>query len=580
MGLRDKPRCTFPGRIILALWAGLWAVSARAATWYIAPTGSGGNDANPGTLAQPFYTFYPAIALAQPGDTLYARGGLYPYPTTQWFSCSGTASAWITISAYPGETPIVDGSSMPVTDYALGLGGEYLVLQGFTIQNAPNGIDSWETGHLRILNNTIKYSKAWGIACGAATIGNATDILIDGNQVFQNDQSNNPPCQNCGWPAAITTYWAKGVTVSHNLSYNNYGEGFAISHSEDISVLHNTSFDNYSVEIYMDNAQFCTIGGNRAFSTFNMNFYRFGYPAMGIACANEDYAAPHPLTDDVIVDNVVFNCRFGFDYGNFMSGGGMRNFIVANNTFYGALDTLLQIDPDAGHTHNLVVNNVFDQVGGGNLASVGAPLSAFTFSHNAWTGGSPGALAGPGDVLAPPQLVNPGSAQATGYGPQAGSPLLDAGMTVGIVTEDYLGVSRPQGPAYDIGAFEIQVPTPKAVPSPTPTPTGTPGNGWTPIPTPDLQVDLPWPNPWNGSGDLSLYHDLTTPADDVSLILSTVGFRRVLRVDHLPTEAGLHLIRLEGSRLGSLANGLYYLTVEETRDGRIGRKSMKLLVLR
>ena len=37
---------------------------------------------------------------------------------------------------------------------------------------------------------------------------------------------------------------------------------------------------------------------------------------------------------------------------------------------------------------------------------------------------------------------------------KAGSPCIDAGKTLGLVTTDRLGVARPQGSAYDIGAYE------------------------------------------------------------------------------------------------------------------------------
>lgn len=47
----------------------------------------------------------------------------------------------------------------------------------------------------------------------------------------------------------------------------------------------------------------------------------------------------------------------------------------------------------------------------------------------------------------------------------AGSPAIDAGTTISGITTDARGVSRPQGSAYDIGAYELQQTTP------TPTPT-------------------------------------------------------------------------------------------------------------
>jgi hypothetical protein len=37
---------------------------------------------------------------------------------------------------------------------------------------------------------------------------------------------------------------------------------------------------------------------------------------------------------------------------------------------------------------------------------------------------------------------------------QTGSPAINAGLTLSTVTSDFDGVSRPQGGAYDIGAYE------------------------------------------------------------------------------------------------------------------------------
>lgn len=59
---------------ILALLTILCCGLAVAAEYYVAP---GGDDANPGTLAQPVKTLARAAALLQPGDTCFLRGGTY-----------------------------------------------------------------------------------------------------------------------------------------------------------------------------------------------------------------------------------------------------------------------------------------------------------------------------------------------------------------------------------------------------------------------------------------------------------------------------------------------------------------------
>lgn len=53
-----------------------------------------------------------------------------------------------------------------------------------------------------------------------------------------------------------------------------------------------------------------------------------------------------------------------------------------------------------------------------------------------------------------PLFVNPG---ANNYQLQAGSPAIDTGRTIAVVPTDILGVFRPQGSAYDIGAYERPV---------------------------------------------------------------------------------------------------------------------------
>ncbi len=50
-----------------------------------------------------------------------------------------------------------------------------------------------------------------------------------------------------------------------------------------------------------------------------------------------------------------------------------------------------------------------------------------------------------------PNFVNPAAGD---FGVQAGSPAIDKGMTLAQVPDDFTGKKRPEGAAYDIGAFE------------------------------------------------------------------------------------------------------------------------------
>jgi hypothetical protein len=188
-------------------------------------------------------------------------------------------------------------------------------------------------------------------------------------------------------------------------------------------------------------------------------------------------------------------------------------------------------------------------------------------------------------------LSNPGSVVATDYSPRVGSPLLDVGGTVAVVTTDYLGTTRPQGAAYDIGAFEgvwasptptqvgstaTATPTETPIISDSPTPSITP----TPASTPIADIDVLWPNPWDEKGELSIVYKVDEGDGSMSLKLYTVASRKVFEDVRLETTMGQHLYRMTGGQVGHLAAGLYYLVLEWKKDGHISEKVFRLLVLR
>lgn len=78
----------------------------EAAAYYV--SASNGNDGNPGTMEQPWKTITKAVGSLQPGDTVLVRGGIYRESVP--IRVSGTAAARITIKAYPGETPVLEGT--------------------------------------------------------------------------------------------------------------------------------------------------------------------------------------------------------------------------------------------------------------------------------------------------------------------------------------------------------------------------------------------------------------------------------------------------------------------------------------
>jgi len=59
---------------VVMLSFALFAAEGKAATYYVATTG---NDANNGALSTPFRTISHGASVAQAGDTVYVRAGVY-----------------------------------------------------------------------------------------------------------------------------------------------------------------------------------------------------------------------------------------------------------------------------------------------------------------------------------------------------------------------------------------------------------------------------------------------------------------------------------------------------------------------
>ena len=123
----------------------LAAAPAFSATYYVSPSGT---NSNAGTQAAPFATIARAQTQAQPGDTVYLRGGRYAY-TAGVESCasrtaivnaitldkSGAEGRPIRYWAYPGEKPVFDFSAMKDDCRVKGFNvtGSWLHLKGLEV---------------------------------------------------------------------------------------------------------------------------------------------------------------------------------------------------------------------------------------------------------------------------------------------------------------------------------------------------------------------------------------------------------------------------------------------------------------
>lgn len=432
--------------IAVALFS-LVSAAAHATTYYVSTSG---NDANAGTLAAPFATVTKATGFVKPGDTVYVRGGIYHQ--SAYMKGVGTSSARIVYSSYPGETAIFDGVGTTQGSDVLNLSSaSYVDVVGFEVRNSTHiGITVWGGNNVRILNNHVHHNWRNGIYVGYDSRGPVTDIVIDGNEVDNNvlENQTNSMANTGGWACGIGVSMADRGQETNNNVHHNHGEGLGTGSTTNFVLTGNVSHDNFSENIYIESSRYIKVDRNLVYNTgTDATFFRFGYPSPNIGLANEYAPVPFPLSDVTVTNNIVIGGRWGFYYGNFELGGGLKNVTVANNTFYNSVQALVNIDNDA-HQNTIIENNIFSGPIGSTVAGGG-----LTFRNNDWYGGTPGVAAGVGDVIANPRFTNPGGFTAADYRLTIGSGAIAAGVAVASVTSDYFGAARTA--VFDIGAHQL-----------------------------------------------------------------------------------------------------------------------------
>ena len=207
------------------------------------------------------------------------------------------------------------------------------------------------------------------------------------------------------------------------------------------------------------------VGSQARYHTFDSNvFHDVGRFADGEnGCQSEnDYYQNHDHgiyirgNDITIINNIFYNFRAGWPIHIYNPGTQKNNINIINNTF--AFPNPWQ----DGHvlitdkTSNVLIqNNIFYQPRGGAIRASG-DITNITITNNISTnalviGRSSGFTIADNLINADPSLVDPDDYD---FHLQSDSPAIDAGAELGQVTHDFDGNQRPQGTAFDIGAYE------------------------------------------------------------------------------------------------------------------------------
>lgn len=405
-------------KVILAAMAAVvifaGAEAAHAATYYTSTTGS---DSNPGTQSSPFQTVAKGASALAPGDTLYIRAGTYPESFSDAIPGGTSWSAPVTIAAYPGETVIIRPTSGTFVFYFSSGTSKYIELRDLVIDGSY------------VSSNSVKIT--W-----SGTSNYAHHIRIKGGEVRNTKAQNginmsaflNAPLDAAGYNEII------GVKIHDNLAIQALGSSYSGSYG-----IYSSS--NYNV-----------IDGNEIYNNS-------GY---GVHV----YSGAWPIRNNIVRNNRIHdNAKNGTGKGNGIGLYSGANHEAYNNVIWGTNNSGITINYGAQNA-KVYNNTVYNNVGTQSIEHYGiyngAESSGAIIRNNIVFRHSDGEIvnAGSGATVSNNLTTDPMFANASNldFRLQAGSPAIDAGATLPEVTRDADGNARPQGGAYDIGAYEYGAP--------------------------------------------------------------------------------------------------------------------------
>jgi parallel beta-helix repeat protein len=451
------------------------------AEFFVASTG---NDASPGTIAQPFATIQHALDMATSArDIVTVRAGTYGEHVE--FPASGTATGGhITLRNFAGERPVLNGVGLPADHMVLIENRSFVKLIGFEITGLADASDhsgvriEGAGTNIEIRNNKIhnlRGTSAMGITVyGTSTRAPVANLVIDGNEIYDSEPA---PSEALTLNGNVT-----GFAVTNNLIHdvNNigidliagerdinrrYGTRVGVVRGNEVYRARSNYEDGFAAGIYIDGASDVVVENNIVHEndvgievgaenrgiTASRNIVRnnliYDNDKAGLAFGGYASSRGRVRYSKFINNTVYHNDTLGAGFGQLWIQYASNN-VVANNIFWAAANQVL-IASDAGNVLNTVDYNLY-------FSDAGAATARFTWNRRAFTGFAAYRTATRQDAHS--QFTDPlfVSAAARDFHLNAGSPAIDAGSrTTGqFAAADFDGKARPQGVGPDIGAFE------------------------------------------------------------------------------------------------------------------------------
>ena len=405
----------------------LTASICHATTYYVAPPPNG-DDGNPGTLGAPWATIQHAADTVQPGDTVQVRAGNY---AGGYFETSGTADLPIVLENYPGESPSITDDN-PTTPDGINLeGASYMTVQGFTVNGRTRaGIRAVLCEHVTIRGNTMDANGVWGVLTGFCD-----DLLIEGNVASNSIEQHGIYVGNSGDRPVIrgnTIFGNNANGIHMNGDISQGGDGIISNATVEDNVIFDNGLGGGS-GINCDGVQDSLIRNNLIYDEHASGISLYQIDGGGASTGNR------VLNNTVLIAS---NGRWALNIQDAAANTTARNNILWNaHSFRGSLD--ISADSLSGFTDdNNAVMDRFTTDGGDTVLTLA--------EWQQQTGLDMHSFVATPDVL----FVDAG---ADDYQLAPTSPALDTGETRADVPTDIVGVGRPQGAGFDVGAYERPV---------------------------------------------------------------------------------------------------------------------------
>ena len=489
---------------------------------YVAPNGDDEN--NPGTIELPYGTFPKAIEEATPGDTIYARGGVYDIISTITINAvkNGTPDQLYTLTVYNDEVPILDFSGQSMGSKGISLRANYWHIKGLHITGAGDNGMEINFGS----NNIIERCQFYRNRDSGLQLSNlaANNQIINCDSYFNADPSDYADAD--GFAPKLTVgsgnyFYGCRAWVNCDDGWDGYLRG-----ADDIT----TTLENCWTwgNGYLED-------GSNPGPQANGNGFKMG----GGDNSNSDSLMHH----QILIKCIAFaNKNKGFDQNN--NRGSMTLF---NCTGYKNQEANYRIQRDLKSGQTLMVKNCVSYYGLVQLASFAEQET------NSWF---PSFTVTADDFVSLDTSLASLPRQADGSLPEIeflflaeGSDLINAGVDLGLPYN---------GDAPDLGAFETDYIT--SIEEYTFNPS-------------NFQLFQNYPNPFNPTTNIS--YSLPKTEKVTITVYNSLGQQVVKLVDGENQSGGIHTVTWEGmDNMGMLvATGVYFYSLE-LESGIVKTKKM------